>query len=472
MVSEDTRRVQVNGTYQATPEVISSGFLTPTLPYEGRRDSVASSQSSYCQSFSSSDYSGTNDFSLPVTPTCERSPLAHDGFVDVSSYVGAGHALDNQPMHGLPLVSQTKQMAHSEGFDFESMMGQYGLQSVPGSTPAFQSHMIATSRAFGPSLHPHIDEHTINDNVSPGEAAWGSASMITWPDRHAYHFIDRHARRCGQLDSHTPEDVQALWDSTILSSFDQLRTTSAETMVPSDAIMEGYALIPSDEFGDTSGITHPELAFPHTPEEVSFKKEESPAIKEESEFSESAGRMEGRMYIRSTGAKGVKKERRASTVSKKKSRVLRHDSASPKPKRYPVTIGGHSFEVDYKGIVPDHNGGFRRVNGIKPKKQWCEYTLPGGQKCPKGFERIEHLRRHEKTHRGEIDARCNICSKGFGRNDNCIAHYDTHVMKVGKKPGRNIKLSLREVVERAGDKKIGEKLLQKFAAEAEMELTI
>jgi len=72
--------------------------------------------------------------------------------------------------------------------------------------------------------------------------------------------------------------------------------------------------------------------------------------------------------------------------------------------------------------------------------------------CQKRFKRLEHLRRHNKTHTGERGFRCEVvgCGKWFSRSDNLMAHrrYSPHLPGVetvadvcrthGKRGGRNI----------------------------------
>jgi hypothetical protein len=46
------------------------------------------------------------------------------------------------------------------------------------------------------------------------------------------------------------------------------------------------------------------------------------------------------------------------------------------------------------------------------------------EECDKRFKRLEHLRRHHKTHTGERVFRCDVvgCGKWFSRSDNLVAH--------------------------------------------------
>ncbi|OAD05327.1 C2H2-type zinc finger transcription factor, partial [Mucor lusitanicus CBS 277.49] len=53
------------------------------------------------------------------------------------------------------------------------------------------------------------------------------------------------------------------------------------------------------------------------------------------------------------------------------------------------------------------------------------YTCPLPQ-CGRLFKRLEHLKRHFRTHTLERPYSCNMCGKHFSRTDNLAQHKKTH----------------------------------------------
>ncbi|OZJ02860.1 hypothetical protein BZG36_04089 [Bifiguratus adelaidae] len=51
------------------------------------------------------------------------------------------------------------------------------------------------------------------------------------------------------------------------------------------------------------------------------------------------------------------------------------------------------------------------------------------QSCPRLFKRLEHVRRHLRTHTLERPYKCTECGKSFSRSDNLAQHKKTHIRK-------------------------------------------
>jgi hypothetical protein len=60
----------------------------------------------------------------------------------------------------------------------------------------------------------------------------------------------------------------------------------------------------------------------------------------------------------------------------------------------------------------------------------CPYDF-----CRRPFKRLEHLKRHVRTHTQERPFECPTCSRGFSRQDNLIQHMRTHGKGNTPQPG-------------------------------------
>ncbi|CAJ0637836.1 2533_t:CDS:1, partial [Entrophospora sp. SA101] len=56
------------------------------------------------------------------------------------------------------------------------------------------------------------------------------------------------------------------------------------------------------------------------------------------------------------------------------------------------------------------------------------------QSCGRLFKRLEHLKRHVRTHTMERPYSCSVCGKRFSRSDNLAQHRKTHERSSSNSP--------------------------------------
>ncbi|KAI8363978.1 STE like transcription factor-domain-containing protein [Choanephora cucurbitarum] len=94
------------------------------------------------------------------------------------------------------------------------------------------------------------------------------------------------------------------------------------------------------------------------------------------------------------------------------------------PENTPINSKGH---LDMTAINPHHLFQVLRKQQQSDMHDSTEkvYTCPLPQ-CARLFKRLEHLKRHFRTHTLERPYSCNMCGKNFSRTDNLAQHKKTH----------------------------------------------
>lgn len=130
---------------------------------------------------------------------------------------------------------------------------------------------------------------------------------------------------------------------------------------------------------------------------------------------------------------GIKKERRSSTKDRRSTSGKRRSRITKSTPEQTVKFNNGFVDLQRQPIR-------------NSKKHVCRYILENGQVCATGFERVEHLRRHEQIHLSTRPFVCPLhldpefkCNKTFGRRDNWRDHLRTHISDTTS--GRNDRTS-------------------------------
>jgi hypothetical protein len=458
-VMESNELIQGNQDDAQAAYIGSMGFLTPPVPYESRRDSIASSQS-YYSSFTASDYSMQSEYSMPQTPVNLRSPLSDHDYVDAGAYAIGQDLLSNN-IDGLPLANHQKDpMGQDALYEPWVMVQQPTVQHSNFCSPFTYPHVVSLTVDSGMSLQSYGTAHGLNSLLC--ESSW--TTIGSHPDS------DPSCHNRQSLSREMISDFSDVGD-IVKNNFRQPRTRHMGTIVPANATFDmcqvGYGPEPS-RLNESAAQDHLELSFPTSPQEVSFKREDSVFVKEEVGVARSNHNLKGRTCTTSTKAKTLGKNRcRNGGVSKQKSKPSKARGQSKKDLRDIIADGRGGFEDVYGNPIAKVAGVWQRVGGHTTAKHRCGFKNPDdGSICTKPFKRTEHLKRHQRTHLGEVVATCMVpkCNKPFDRSDNCYAHYFTHLRGGVQKHARNPRFSFRKVLRylaRSGDLKMYDRFRNK-----------
>lgn len=352
--------------------------------------------------------------------------------------------------------------------DFQMKVGTQGFEETLTGSWAFadQSTPMDQAMAMRANEQPHAQFMQPQMNGYTGIGAPSIATTHSWCSpiaTSAYSNFDNH----GHGPFSPSVSVQGFWNIQV----HQLQNMVTPTIVPQEAMLGGdYVHVDADVDMDTDSYDNADVPLTPSPQDAVFKQDPSPSfVKPEPETSEDESKLKRMIYVSPTGGKTVKKERRSGPAPKKKVKA--------KSKNHQFVArwadGRREFSLAHIEEDPD-TGKLRWADQMPRKKLYCNFpyddddeNLPRdhAEICGKSFLRPEHRQRHRRTHSPDKDFPCLLCDKRFNRNDNCWAHGFTHVHRPGKKDGRNVKFSLRQVISVITDPKHIEKLLNDWKKE-------
>jgi hypothetical protein len=353
-----------------------AGFLSPgSLSYmDVRRDSVTSSQS-YMSSFG------------PVTRTHGHSPPTEDNYVEVV------YGFDHEPhFDGLPISQQPKLVGQEDNLFNSWHFVPHSSDEIEPFSSAFTSQSMMTTAGemfYAPtSEQPGFEV----DMVSTLETPWINIPSTIHPDLGHPWGSDVHNPAVSE------HQFQTLWSDPMQAAGSSVAMTD---------VVGNYDQSEPDSFARSDMFEN--ASFPQSPQEVNFKREQTPVVKQESHVKGFATRARRRIYENATGGKAVKNSKR------------RQPKIACKPKDIEMKWDEYSNAYQYYS------------KKASQPRQFCDH--PG---CNKAFGKPEHLKRHMKTHTNIKEYHCFVpdCPRQFPRNDNFREHVWSHVYRPGKK-GRN-----------------------------------
>ena len=418
-------------------------------PYS-RRDSVTSWAATSLSEASSVSYSPQQ----PSTPVRKRD--GHDEFVMIGNLDLRDGNLDRH--FKTPSCSE---FAH----DF-----QYPAE-WPLETPADIYHRPSLQQTFDVEAdhwQPAADllqQYAFSKNEPPQPLPHSIPHQTPWPVLQGFQDADLF---CGLQSASDPHPSLAssvdMTSSTSFRSLTDVHQTgfgiAQPTVVPSQTFMEvdpdatSHSAIYSDGMNSSfpsTGIT----PNGYNSEEL-YSSDESPEkIAEEPDPDWVRVRREpdyirvSRIRETSTGAKGVKKGRKTKTGGHRKSK-RKNEAALVVGPKFDIKIEAETY---YKAMEKRDG---KIVTNID--KNVCGFELTPGEFCERAFTRMEHLNRHRYIHTHERPYVCAVLDcivtkgkregerKAFGRADNRLAHYVTHLKR--KTGSRNSYVGFDELCER------------------------
>jgi hypothetical protein len=415
------------------------GLITPSSAYDGTRSSIASSSWSSLSQISTtpSHSSSVASFQSSQEPS---TPPHHEASMDFS-FLDSKTSYDD--------FSLASEATHRKDFYLESHVV---LQSSPATGDDFcdlNSDSDWVQCHQNDSYQQRIQFDSMMSTSSDFQSNLGASlnHSLGYPRSWLQHhdiptFGPSHG--CGYRDSSfqsLPYQSVSMYNlppalgSILLSSV----AVDDSTIVPVETVLEDVSPISDRSFEEFNGPVglprpHSECAFSPRPY-ANDVKEESSISDSDDGWQTPATRT---MVVKRSGAKGVKREERASSDGNGP-RKVKKPASKRRARKTTTTFSSH---LNTNVLMT-----FQKVPRSR-KKYVCDFLRPNGGFCTRPFERVEHLKRHQKTHEGQRDFVCPVpeemkCNKSFGRRDNWRDHLKTHLSITSA--GRNIRMEFGDM---------------------------
>lgn len=114
------------------------------------------------------------------------------------------------------------------------------------------------------------------------------------------------------------------------------------------------------------------------------------------------------------------------------------NTMGPYPHHLPISLAGAKRTFSQTIAEPEYaesGGSLSDIGSHSPNEPWKAFQCPL-QSCRKTFKRLEHLKRHIRTHTEERPFECAKCQKRFSRGDNLMQHLKIHDKALENGPER------------------------------------
>ncbi|KAK5133157.1 hypothetical protein LTR08_008093 [Meristemomyces frigidus] len=132
-----------------------------------------------------------------------------------------------------------------------------------------------------------------------------------------------------------------------------------------------------------------------------------------------------------------------------------HYSASPSQRYTQAPLQHHAVQRTANGVYRRARSATASEMAPYPQKSHsCPIPM-----CGRLFKRLEHLKRHVRTHTQERPYLCNLCSKAFSRSDNLAQHRRTHETSAdGSAPSEEEMMEEQDAIENLAEDGEGDEI--------------